>query len=200
MVEETESDDDMLFHKFVSNDIDNNEKEHSGEESEIDVDVVETEFHEYKDSDCEYERPPPVFNSVAIFHPDFSCGMIFSSKDQFKKVVQSHVINNKRSVKFTKNAPNRCYARCIDEDCPWKINLTKMKDEDTFHIREFVGTHECDTTFHVKNMKSSWLCDKFTRKFVLDKARKVSTFRKDAMEELGCEISRDQAYNSPTFH
>ncbi|KAH6822526.1 hypothetical protein C2S53_009003 [Perilla frutescens var. hirtella] len=163
MVEETESDDDMLFDNGEESEVDvdvvetefHEYKNSDGEESEVDVDVVETEFHEYKNSDGEYERPPHVFNYVAIFHPDFSFGMIFSSKDQFKKAVQSHAINNKRSVKFTKNAPDRCYARCVDEDCPWKINLTKMKDEDTFHIREFVGTHECDTTFHVKNMKSS---------------------------------------------
>ncbi|KAH6775990.1 hypothetical protein C2S52_013551 [Perilla frutescens var. hirtella] len=173
MVKEPESEDDMLFDKFV--DVD----DESEDDSEVDADVMETEFDEYKNSDGEYERPPPVFNSAAIFHPDFSLGMIFSSKDQFKKAVQSHAINNKRSVKFTKNALDRCYARCVDEDCPWRINLTKVNDEDTFHIREFVGTHECDTTFQVKNMKSSWLCDRFTGKdnYVHDFLT-VETFKK----------------------
>ncbi|KAL8474835.1 hypothetical protein ACS0TY_031313 [Phlomoides rotata] len=54
--------------------------------------------------------------------------------------------------------------------------------------------HTCDPAFRVKNVKSRWLSEKFMRKFVVELNRKVNVFRKDAMDEIGCDISKDQAY------
>ncbi|KAH6767873.1 hypothetical protein C2S52_018856 [Perilla frutescens var. hirtella] len=57
-------------------------------------------------------------------------------------------------------------------------NMFKVLSSDD-EVRE-----ACVSALGVKNMKSSWLCDRFTGKFVSDRARQVSAFRKEAMEDL----------------
>ncbi|XP_057798451.1 uncharacterized protein LOC131014474 [Salvia miltiorrhiza] len=198
MVEDSDEqdDDDASFYQYVSKDLDFHEDE-SGGESDQEADVVHTNFDEYKDSDGELEAASnPVFNPEVIFEPDFELGMIFTSREQFRKAVQSHAIRTKRSLKFTKTAPTRVYVKCEDKECNWSIHLTKLKDEDTFHIRKYVSNHKCDKTFHVKNMKSTWLSEKYLNKFVADRTRNVQAFRKDAIAELGIEISKEQAYRA----
>lgn len=69
--------------------------------------------------------------------------MIFRTKAEFKKAVQSHAIRTKRSLKFNKNDKIRVYATYYREKCEWRINALKVKDESTYHIREYHPKHMC---------------------------------------------------------
>ncbi|KAL0383004.1 UNVERIFIED_CONTAM: hypothetical protein Scaly_0587700 [Sesamum calycinum] len=106
-------DDDDLFDKYVDGEGDM-VRDHSqsnlglgdsGDDSG-DEDVVDSEndFDDARLSDVEGDGSAyPVYNPVESYDPTFELRMIFSSKTEFKKVVQSHAIKTKRNLKFTKN-------------------------------------------------------------------------------------------------
>ncbi|KAL0406363.1 UNVERIFIED_CONTAM: hypothetical protein Slati_3950200 [Sesamum latifolium] len=131
-----------------------------------------------------------------IFDPTFLLGMLFSTKSELKKAIQSHAIKTKRHIICTKSDPNMYYAKCGDKKCAWSLHARKMKDECTFQIRNYNPKHTCSKTFNFKNVKSSWLCDKYLDKFKSDPKRTVKGFRMDAVNEIRCHISRDQAYRA----
>ncbi|KAL0448527.1 UNVERIFIED_CONTAM: hypothetical protein Slati_1409100 [Sesamum latifolium] len=77
----------------------------------------------------------PVFNPSCIFDPYFELGMIFSTKDEFRTAVQSHAIQTKRNIKFTKNDKKYVHAKCFDKECNWRIHACQVKGECTFQIK-----------------------------------------------------------------
>ncbi|XP_057791299.1 uncharacterized protein LOC131008435 [Salvia miltiorrhiza] len=199
---EDSDNDDTLYGTYVSKDVhDIIIPDSQGEESEEDDDVVHVDmydFDEHKDSDGEQKdvKSFPVFNPEVTFEPEFELGMLFSSKDEFRDAVQSYAIRSRRTIKCTKTAPTRCYVKCDNVDCKWRISLLKQEDEESWQIRRFHRTHDCDDSFHVRNMKSKWLCKKFIKRFASDRNRKLKVFRQDAIDDLNVDISRDQAYRA----
>ncbi|KAL0352388.1 UNVERIFIED_CONTAM: hypothetical protein Scaly_1627500 [Sesamum calycinum] len=147
-----------------------------------------------KESDGEGKNDTfPIFNPSCLFEPTFGLGMIFSNKKELREAIQSHAIKNKRNIKIAKNDKERLHAKCADNDCMWRIHACALKSECTFQIRDSVPNHTCNITFHVKNMKSTWLSKKYMHKFKTDPKRGIKGFRVDAIEEIRCNITKNQA-------
>ncbi|KAI3450325.1 hypothetical protein Pfo_006990 [Paulownia fortunei] len=158
--------------------IDSSKSCESGEEDIVDND---NDFDENRVSDGEDNRPSrPVFNPVMVFDPTFEIGMIFRTKAEFRKIVQSHPIRTKRTLKFIRSG----------------INALKMNDECTFQIREYNPKHSCPLTFHVKNIKTNWLSERYIKKFQSDPKRNVEGFRIDVINDIRCHVSKQQAYRA----
>ncbi|KAK4389983.1 hypothetical protein Sango_2061600 [Sesamum angolense] len=108
------SGDDELYENFVddvSAEMDSADETNS--ESSRDVVVSDNDMDEHRLSEDDENEPNfPVFNPVEMYNPSLELGMIFCSKKEFKKAVQSYAIKQKRSVKFTKNDSFRVYAVC----------------------------------------------------------------------------------------
>ncbi|KAI3468197.1 hypothetical protein Pfo_024860 [Paulownia fortunei] len=156
-------------------------------ESSEDVVHNENDFNEHRVSDEDEECPShPVYNTAVIYDLIFELGMIFGTKAKIRKVVQSHAIRIKKTLKFVKNDKIRVYVRCAGEECEWRINALKMKDECTFQIREFNPHHSCLQIFHIKNVKTNWLSEKYIQKFQSDSKRNVKGFRLDVINEIKC--------------
>ncbi|KAL0413357.1 UNVERIFIED_CONTAM: hypothetical protein Sradi_1537400 [Sesamum radiatum] len=130
--------------------------------SELSGDVVvsDNDMDEHRLSeDDDNEHNFPVFNPMEMYNPSLKLGMIFCSKQEFKKAVQSYAIKQKRSVKFTKNDSFRVYAVCAGDGCQWKIHANKLKNEETFQINLYQDEHTCPQVFNVRNVKTSWLSE-----------------------------------------
>ncbi|KAL2248192.1 UNVERIFIED_CONTAM: hypothetical protein Sindi_2671500 [Sesamum indicum] len=147
-----------------------------------------------KESDGEGKKNTfPVFNPSCLFEPTFALGMVFSNKTELRKAIKSHAIKNKRNIKIAKNDKERLHAKFADNECMWRVHACASKSECTFQIRYYVPNHTCNITFHVKNMKSTWLSKKYMHKFKTDRIRGIKGFRIDAVEEIRCNITRNQA-------
>ncbi|KAL0386107.1 UNVERIFIED_CONTAM: hypothetical protein Sradi_3005000 [Sesamum radiatum] len=175
--------------------------ESSGESSdEEEPDVVENDgdLEEHRESDVGEGdgHSHPVFNPTEIYDPIFELGMLFSNKSEFKKALQSHAIKSKRTLKFTKNDKQRVYVQCGAIDCEWKMHAIKVKGEETFQINLLCDHHSCPQIFHVKNVKTNWIKDKYLQKFKSDPKRCVKGFRVDIINDLRVNVSRHQAYRA----
>ncbi|KAI3467885.1 hypothetical protein Pfo_024548 [Paulownia fortunei] len=136
----------------------------------------------YRVSDGDDDGPShPVFNPVMVFVPTFEIGMIFGTKNEFRKVVQSYAIRTKRTLKFIKNDKIRVYVRCSGEEYEWKINALKMKNECNFQIREYNPNHSCLPTRPDHG---------------LDLKRNEKGFRVDVINDIRYHVSRHQAYRT----
>ncbi|KAL8485724.1 hypothetical protein ACS0TY_027854 [Phlomoides rotata] len=157
MGEGSTTDDDVIFSQNVCVNVENSES--SDHILDEDLVAIEGDFDESKESDEELTGPRyPVFNPDVVFEPHFELGMIFSNMLDFKKVVQSHAIKAKRSVKFTKTAPERVYARCSDKECGWNLNLLKMINEETFQLRVCDDEHTCAPTYELRVCDDEHTC------------------------------------------
>ncbi|KAL2226798.1 UNVERIFIED_CONTAM: hypothetical protein Sindi_2038500 [Sesamum indicum] len=190
---------DMNDENDIGNDMndENDAKEDNSENESVDMVASENDLDEHRQSDDEENGPNFVaFNPDQMYDPALELGMIFSSKKEFKKAVQSHAIKNKRTVKFTKNDSFRVYAVYSGEGCEWKIHATKLKNEQTFQVNLYKDEHTCPQVFKVKNVKTSWLSERYLQDFKSDPKRCVKGWRVDIMNELRCHVSRDQAYRA----
>ncbi|KAG8364578.1 hypothetical protein BUALT_Bualt18G0011900 [Buddleja alternifolia] len=168
---------------------------------EEDINKSEDELNSAKGSDEEnendIEKKYPVRDTSLMFvEPTLSLGMKFTTKTDFRELVHSHAILTRRSIKITSNDKFRVYAKCADKDCAWRVHATKLVDEATFQIRSYVPKYTCAVSMKVQNMKSRWLAKKFIQRFKSDPKRNTKSFREDAMEEIRCHISTDQAYRA----
>ncbi|KAL0294845.1 UNVERIFIED_CONTAM: hypothetical protein Sradi_6864700 [Sesamum radiatum] len=128
--------DDELYENFVddvSAEMDSANETNSKSSGDVVVSDNDMDEHRlFEDDDNEHNFP--VFNPVEMYNPSLELGMIFCSKQEFKKAVQSYAIKQKRSVKLTKNDSFRVYAVCAGDGCQWKIHANKLKNEETFQI------------------------------------------------------------------
>lgn len=89
------------------------------------------------DSDKEFEKihvsdgdnnegnNTPSLASYDISRLKFEIGIIFTTRDELKKVFQNHVIHEKRGVKFTEIDLRRIYSMCGDGHYEWRIHVLK---------------------------------------------------------------------------
>lgn len=142
--------------------------------------VVESgdDFLSVKGSDSESEGSSfPVFNSAEVWKPVFELGMKFSSKTLLREAVHSHAIATMRNINIKKNDLKRLHAKCAAEKCDWKLHaLKEVGEEGTFWINLYNDKHTCCKSYHVKNMKSSWIARKHIKKFKSDPKRSVKGF------------------------
>ncbi|KAG8372441.1 hypothetical protein BUALT_Bualt12G0066500 [Buddleja alternifolia] len=51
-----------------------------------------------------------------IYVPEYTIGMQFSTEKEFRRAVQSHSVNTRRTLKTTKNDGHGVYVRCVGDD------------------------------------------------------------------------------------
>ncbi|KAL3634932.1 hypothetical protein CASFOL_021986 [Castilleja foliolosa] len=113
-----------------------------GGDGESDVNPSDDNYHSGKDSDSELDRSrTPLFNSAAVLNPNFKLGMLFCNKEEIRQAVHSHAIRTKRNIKITKNDKHRLVAKCQAKGCAWRLHSVKLKEQETYKIREYVDKH-----------------------------------------------------------
>ncbi|KAK6139524.1 hypothetical protein DH2020_026724 [Rehmannia glutinosa] len=146
-------------------------------------DNSEDDFDIDKSSDRENETNI-VFKQGDLLNPWFEIGQTFGSKKLFSEDLHGHAIRTRRSLKTTKNDKRRIYARCVDEKCDWHINALKIFNQESFQIREYNSNHKCGRQYHVSNVSSKWLANKFVEAFRIDPSMNVKGFRNEAIMDI----------------
>ncbi|KAL8541483.1 hypothetical protein ACS0TY_002669 [Phlomoides rotata] len=127
---------------------------------ESDVNESADDFNSQKASDSENEGDVcPIFNPKHMYTPKLKLKMIFSNKWKFIDVVHSDSVVKKRDIYLAKNCKERVYAKCKGEGCEWKVYAKKIPNEPSFQIRNYNKTRTCPEAYHIKSMRSKWLCE-----------------------------------------
>ncbi|XP_038693818.1 uncharacterized protein LOC119991542 [Tripterygium wilfordii] len=94
--------------------------------------------------------------------PSFELGMLFNSNAEFKEAVSNYAIMTRHDIRFTKNEPNRCRAKCVgSSDCNWLIFGSFSKDVKGFQLKIFIDQHFCEPKRKMKLLTTKYLVSKF---------------------------------------
>ncbi|XP_038722029.1 uncharacterized protein LOC120014182 [Tripterygium wilfordii] len=94
--------------------------------------------------------------------PSFELGMLFNSNAEFKEAVSNYAIMTRHDIRFTKNEPNRCRAKCVgSSDCNWPIFASFSKDVKGFQVKTFIDQHLCEPKRKMKLLTTKYLVSKF---------------------------------------
>lgn len=156
--------DDIMFIENVNKDaewagtsVEMEDDAHSSDTSYMSDDASDVSDFDSVASDDEVEEGRGIQKTTSSAHNNtLVLGKIFSTKQEFKNVVNNYSVVTGRPTQFTKNDAKRVYAKCRkrDEGCVWHIHLLNVNEELSFQIREIDLTHTCPRQFHVDNAKS----------------------------------------------
>ncbi|KAH6757164.1 hypothetical protein C2S53_014804 [Perilla frutescens var. hirtella] len=153
--------------------------------SESSDDSETSDFESVCSADDEADGGAKKECASASYNPRYTLGHIFSTKVVFKESINNYTVKIGRPTRFTKIDARMIYARCkIQNDgCEWHINALKVKNEDSFQIRELDLTNTCAGQYRVSNAKSGWLAQKYEKSSRCDPKRTMKLLKEDFMTE-----------------
>ncbi|KAH6794932.1 hypothetical protein C2S52_005409 [Perilla frutescens var. hirtella] len=187
--------DDITYQQIINPNgewvVTNNEEDNVSSESDTDdCPVSESDFESLCSGD---ENEDDIGNEAST--SAFWLGQLFSSKQEFKDVVNTYAVKIGRSIHFPRNDKERIYAHCKHrkKGCLWHINVSKLKNETSFWLKEMDLIHTCPRQSTVSNATSTFIAKKYAASFRCDPKKNARGFRRTVISELGVQVSRYQA-------
>ncbi|KAL3520854.1 hypothetical protein ACH5RR_019003 [Cinchona calisaya] len=128
--------------------------------------------------------------------PNFYIGLQFSSKNEFKEVVENHVLKWGKEFRWKKNDNIRMRAVCQANNCSWFVFASKMADSDTFAIKTIGPPHQCGRTFYHKRVTSTFPSKTYAKFLRLNRKVTGGEFQEKVHRELNANITRHQGLGS----
>lgn len=75
-------------------------------------------------------------------------GKIYHSKTEVKNALCLHSISECSQYKIVKSKMKAVTARCVDEDCKWRVRFSMLGKTTYFTTTKYVSTHTC--SFHLR--------------------------------------------------
>ncbi|XP_048136037.1 uncharacterized protein LOC115748482 [Rhodamnia argentea] len=192
-------DTDLVDAQFLTDDDDRDNEDLVIAETSYQTDYKETDGDETLGSDdgpgdgeptrrrSRYPRYDP--NCVV---PVFATSMMFDGGRQFKDAVKKHSVVERREIKFIKNEKKFVRAKCVDENCPWKISASFDVRTGSFHVKTYNEEHIYNISFNNKRVTSSWLAEHYLSIIRAMPTIKTIAFKELIKEQLGLNVSIDQ--------
>ncbi|XP_031115757.1 uncharacterized protein LOC116019623 [Ipomoea triloba] len=127
--------------------------------------------------------------------PQFTLGMTFSTKNQFREAVQNYAFNNGKEIKTLKNDNLRCIVTCTHEGCPWRIGLRKVLNSSSWRILNMNDEHEgCFWVWENKMVKSTIVAKRWATELKDHPDWMMRKFKDKVCSKEGFYVSDQQAY------
>ncbi|XP_038705767.1 uncharacterized protein LOC120001481 isoform X2 [Tripterygium wilfordii] len=92
----------------------------------------------------------------------FELSMLFTSNNEFKDAVSNYAIMTRIDIRFSKNEPSRCRAKCKGAtDCPWLIFASYSRQVDSFQVKTYVNEHTCQPKRGLKWLTTKYMVKRF---------------------------------------
>ncbi|KAL3525770.1 hypothetical protein ACH5RR_014142 [Cinchona calisaya] len=124
--------------------------------------------------------------------PKFVLGLLFGTKEEFKKACIHHGVKWGRKIRFKKNDNRRIMAICKNNK--WYVSAAKMKGTTNFQIKSMMIRHSCARTIYYGLASLLFLCEKYKEDIRMIPNWKVSDFQTKVHNDLNVSITRNQAY------
>ncbi|XP_048560847.1 uncharacterized protein LOC125541485 [Triticum urartu] len=126
---------------------------------------------------------------VDIENPQFKLGMVFDSVELVRKAVAHYAVKNRVQIKKKRNNKQRFEAIC-SEGCPWKQVAVADNRTQSFLVKTFVGEHNCEKVWDVKELTAPYLAKNYVEKFRDNDKMSLSTFGRKVRKKYNMEVSR----------
>uniref|UniRef100_A0A803PZP3 Transposase MuDR plant domain-containing protein n=1 Tax=Cannabis sativa TaxID=3483 RepID=A0A803PZP3_CANSA len=78
-------------------------------------------------------------------------GQIYSDKNILKTTIGFYAMIKNFQIKTKRSKPREYMVTCIDENCSWFLRASKLKQTQTFKVRNYVNNHTCSLDVIMKD-------------------------------------------------
>ncbi|XP_058089224.1 uncharacterized protein LOC131236102 [Magnolia sinica] len=126
----------------------------------------------------------------------------FEDANAFHKALREYAIRSNFEYKRTRSSGGRYQAKCIKDNCSWRIHAWKLLDKPTFKIKSLKGDHTCNVV-NESTMSNTRTHRQASRKWIADLVKdrlqkKLCCTPKDIVDEIsreyGIKVSYDKAW------
>jgi hypothetical protein len=121
--------------------------------------------------------------------PEFSLGMKFGSKQEFKEAMIQYGLATKKVIKFQKNDAIRCVSVCTWSTCPWYCRLASTTLTNSWQITTFNDLHTCPQRKDNKLVTSSRIAAKYGKLIRANPTWRIDSMQAHIQEEMFANIS-----------
>ncbi|XP_019198411.1 PREDICTED: uncharacterized protein LOC109192291 [Ipomoea nil] len=149
------------------------------------------------DSDCEISGGlwTNFRASTDMNDPEFTLGMTFASKQEFKEAVHNYAIKNGKDMKFVKNDKYRFIVECKQEGCPFRISLRKVINSLSWRILTMEQKHDgCSWAFDNRMMNSTKIAKRWSKEINYNPDWKMLKFKEKVHDDDKFNMSERQTY------
>ncbi|KAF7806451.1 MuDR family transposase, putative isoform 1 [Senna tora] len=87
---------------------------------------------------------PPELLVASWKHCITGVGQDFRGVQEFREALQRYAIAHRFAFRYIKNDTSRARAKCVCEDCPWRIHASWVPSAHTFRIKKMDTSHTCE--------------------------------------------------------
>ncbi|XP_058103546.1 uncharacterized protein LOC131247121 [Magnolia sinica] len=129
-------------------------------------------------------------------------GQEFEDANAFHKALREYAKRSNFEYKRTRSGSGRYQAKCIKDNCSWRIHAWKLPDKPTFKIKSLKGDHTCNVV-NESTMSNTRTHRQASRKWIADLVKdrlqkKLCCTPKDIVDEIsreyGIKVSYDKAW------
>ncbi|CAN1764428.1 hypothetical protein LINPERHAP1_LOCUS9247 [Linum perenne] len=120
-------------------------------------------------------------------------GQEFESVVQFRDVLQKYSVAYRFGYKLKKNDANRVSAYCAARNCPWKILLNKLPNDESLRIRKMEDPHTCgEDSWKSVHPKKNWLVNTVKERLKDSPHHKPKQLAQLISDDFGIEVNYAQ--------
>ncbi|XP_031111950.1 uncharacterized protein LOC116015922 [Ipomoea triloba] len=150
------------------------------------------------ESDSDGDSKWPIFRAATDMNdPEFTLGMTFATKQEFREAVQSYGFKNGKDIRTPRNDKERVVVECSQHGCPWRIGLRKVVNSHYWRILNMVDVHEaCTWAWENSMVKASVIAKRWAKELKNHPDWMMKKFKDAVCSKEGFYVSDQQAYRA----
>ncbi|RYR47075.1 hypothetical protein Ahy_A07g032996 [Arachis hypogaea] len=183
--------------KWVMNGDFSNEEGFNNDEVDLEYEVgVGSDDEEGEGKDKNEPRSYPIHKDCKYMNSyKWEVGTVFASREEFKDIVTSYVVQTRRGLRYAKLDLVRVMAIC-QPACNFWLYAAKMKNKATCQLRYMNLKHTCGQYHRVRIMHTSWMSRAFRKKVEHNPRVKIKELVNKAQRKWNLTVTTSMAAKS----
>ena len=158
-----------------------------------DADTEDDDDLELPESDGEGEERLRFnsWNEEDLRNPTFSVGLVFPSVQSLRQAITEYSVRNRVEIKLPRNDKKRVRAHCAD-GCLWNLYASWDSRVNSFVVKSYYGTYNCQKEWILRRCTSKWLADKYIDSFRANEKMSIASFGRTIQKDWNLTPSRSK--------
>ena len=131
------------------------------------------------------------WNEEDLRNPTFSVGLVFPSVQSLRQAITEYSVRNRVEIKLPRNDKKRVRAHCAD-GCLWNLYGSWDSRVNSFVVKSYYGTYNCQKEWILRRCTSKWLADKYIDSFRANEKMSIASFGRTIQKDWNLTPSRSK--------
>lgn len=149
-------------------------------------------------------EPSASYNHSHVLSDAIEVGQIYANKKELQRKLAIYAMKENFEFKVKKSCSQRFEAKCVFDNCTWRIRATRIEGLELWAIKVFIKRHTCSSrsnchTDH-RQASSRYIGNHIQSKYTgIARQYRPKDIQSDMVNELGVRISYDKAWRAREF-